>query len=453
MSPSRWSLWRDRFVRLWLAGAASAVTAAGSVVRNKWLALHLETAGLGVIGQVTAGQTWLGTLTGLGLTTPLARVIGAARARGDQAAVRRALSTALVVLSGATAVVVALGLLAAPWISLALLGTAAHATLVRVSMLAVAGLAFQGTVQGLFAGHSDVRAPFVYALGGNLASVGLVLVLVPRFGLAGAVWALAAYWPAAIASALWMGRADYREAFAPAPCPRFDGGEARALLKVAAAALALALCDQGAMLALRAHHVRASGLASNGLFQAAFAVAQMTGAAFYAYLSSYAFGRISGMPDAAAVRDYTRRQWLPLVGLAAAAVALLMVAATPVLHLFYSERFDAARPMVAWMLFGEFTRVATQTWALGALPLGGVRLWVPIGVAGWAGMVVVYVVARALGLGERSLAVAYAGGGLLALLVTAALMGRRGVTLAARDLAALALALAALGALAAWVAR
>ena len=90
MSENRVALWRQRAFRLWLTAGASAVTALGSIARNKWLALHLDPAGLGVLGQVVAGQTWLGTLTGLGLSVPVARAIGAALARGDAAAVAEA---------------------------------------------------------------------------------------------------------------------------------------------------------------------------------------------------------------------------------------------------------------------------------------------------------------------------------------------------------------------------
>src|SRR5262249_55640380 len=148
----------------------------------------------------------------------------------------------------------------APWISAALLGSSAHATLIRISLLAVAGLAFQPTVQGLFAGHSDVRSTFIYALLGNGAMVALVFALVPRFGLAGAVWSMACFWPVAIVGTLWLGRGVYAAALAPPDGPRFDPAIGGAMLKVASASLALALLDQGTLLAIRAHYVRLYGL-------------------------------------------------------------------------------------------------------------------------------------------------------------------------------------------------
>ena len=70
MPATRFALWKGRAGRLWLTAAASAVGAIGGIARNKWLALHLDTTGFGVLGQIVAGQTWLGTFTGLGLGVP-----------------------------------------------------------------------------------------------------------------------------------------------------------------------------------------------------------------------------------------------------------------------------------------------------------------------------------------------------------------------------------------------
>ena len=49
-------------------------------------------------------------------------------------------------------------------VSTALLGSPEHATLVRLSMIGVAGFAAQLVMQGIWAGYADVRAPFTYAV-------------------------------------------------------------------------------------------------------------------------------------------------------------------------------------------------------------------------------------------------------------------------------------------------
>jgi O-antigen/teichoic acid export membrane protein len=448
MSANRIAVWRERALRLWLTAGASAVTALGSIARNKWIALHLDPSGLGVLGQVVAGQTWLGTLTGLGLSVSVARAIGAERGRGETAAVRRTAGAALALVRLTTLAVAVAGLLFAPAASTALFGTPAHAMLVRISMLAVVGLGFQAVLSGVFAGHSDVRAPFTYALAGNVAMVALVVLLVPRSGLPGAVWGITLFWPAAIAVSLLAHRRTYAPVL-PGPAEQhLDRTEVGSLVKVAIAGLVLALVDQGALLALRSHYVRVAGLAANGLLQASLGLSAQLGTIVYGYLASYAFGRVSGMRSAAEVRAYTRLQWGPLVALGVAGCAALGLLGTPVLHLLYSSRFDAARPMLVWMLVGELGRIGVQVWALGALPIGGVRLWVPIGLSGAAGLTIAYVIGVHAGAGALALPYAYAAAGGASLLVAGVLMSARGVTLRARDLALLLAGYAALIAIA-----
>ena len=96
------------------------------------------------------------------------------------------------------------------------------------------------TVEGqeavvLLSPNEDVRATFVYALLGNATVVALVLSLVPRFGLAGAVWSMACFWPVAILGTLWFERRVYASALATPGGARFDRATANAMLKVAAA--------------------------------------------------------------------------------------------------------------------------------------------------------------------------------------------------------------------------
>src|SRR5262249_53726293 len=150
---------------------------------------------------------------------------------GDPGAVRRTVSTALSAIAACGLAVAVLGLTFAPWIATALLGSSEHAGLVRISMLAVLGLAFQGTIQGIFAGYSDVRPPLTYAIFGNVSVVGLVVLLVPRHGLAGAIWSIAAFWPAAIVLTLFVHHRAYAGALAPPEGARFDRALGRAMLK------------------------------------------------------------------------------------------------------------------------------------------------------------------------------------------------------------------------------
>ena len=440
-------LWRDRALRFLAGASGTVITALAGAARNKWLATHLDTAGVGVVAQIAAGQSWMGILVGLGLGIPVSRAVGARAGAGDDDGARRAVWTGFAIVAPVAVVAAVVGLVAARWLSTALLGTPDHAELVRVSMLGVIGLGLYQIVQGAAAGRSDVRVPLLLALGGVGVAAALTFVLVPRFGLLGAVIATSALYPAACVTTIAIHRRRHPEAFSPRPRPAFDAREAKALLSVSGAALLLPLADQGVLLALRAHFLRVHGVAANGLLQAALALSQQVGALFYAYLASYAFGKISGAAAAYGrdgVETYTRRHWMPLVLLAAGVFAIAMVGASPLLHLLYSSRFDPARRMMACALFGEFGRVCLQTVALGALPLGGSGLWFRVGIVQPIAMAVGYGVFVALGVGDLTLPLAYACAGVVTFVAGASMMARAGVRLDARRLLVAAIAYAGL---------
>ena len=449
MSSPDLSLWRERSQRFLLGGSATVALTLSGAIRTKWLASTLSAAGLGVLAQVFSMQAWLGTACGLGLSAPLSSALASAEASGNEALARRTLHTAFALVVSVTVVAVILGLVFAAPISRALLATGAHASLVRVGVIAVAGLAMQGLVLATFAGRSDLRAPFALAVSGGVASVATTLLLVPRFGLLGGAIGAAVMFPCGVAGAWLVHRRRYRTLLVP--WAGVDLALARTLVSIGAAMLLLSVLDQGVLLALRADYLRRNDVASNGLFQAGLALSQQLGALFYAYLSSYAFGRISAANGADAVRSYTRRTWTPVVLLAAMLFAVAMIASGPLLRLFFSHRFEAARPLLAWTMVGEFAKVEMQTWILGALPLRGPRQVVAIAIVYPIALAAAYAVFVAMGAGPISLAWAYATAGVTTLIASGIGMSAVGVTLSPRQIGIGALALGGLGALAAWL--
>jgi len=453
MPSPRIALWRDRSIRFSMGAAGTASSVLFGVIRNKWLATHLQASGLGILGQVNSGQAWLGSLAGMGLSLPVARVVGASSGTADEELARRTVWTSLSLVGAGALLVATAGLLFAGPISAAILGTPAHAQLVRISMLGVSGIALQSVLLGLFAGRSDLKANLTLSLSGSLAALLVTLALVPRWGLAGAVLGGSVLWPVGIAAALLLHNRSYARIFAPIPRPFFNPALARSILAVGAAALTMSLVDIGTMLSVRVHYVRVNGFEANGLLQAALALSQMVGALFSGYLSNYAFGKVSATPNAAAIRAYTQRQWAPLMMFATLVVAVVMVASGPLLHLLYSSRFDPARPLMAWMLVGEFCRIGMNAWAVGALPVGGARLWAPIGLSTATGLAISYLFLSRAGVGTLSLPLSYVGAGLFSLLFAWITMARAGVGPSWRNAALVLSAAAGLAALAWWVTR
>lgn len=454
MLASRLRPWTTRLQRFALSAGPTLIYGALGVARNKWLAQTLSPGGLGILAQVLSAMGWLGQAAGLGLGLPLTRSVAAAHALDDPARERGAVRTAFGLALGAAGVVAICVIAAAPWISTGLLGSAAYAPLIRIASIGMVGLALAGTLLALFAGRGDLRAPLTLASAGAVTATALTFLLVPRHGLGGATLAAAALFPAGCAAALLAHGRRYRTALAWRGEASPGGERAGAMARVGVTGLALGLLDLGALIALRAHYVQAHGAEANGLLQAALALSQLVGSLFYTYLASYAFGALSarvaaaGSGAAEAARAYTRRQGPPIFLLTAMLLGAAMIGAAPLLHVLYSDRFDPARPLMAWTLLGEYARVATQVWMLAALPIGGMRLLAPIAIATPVALVAAYAALSSLGMETLSLPRAYAAANTVGLVVAAAVMGRRGVTLGRREIAALAVGAAALLALA-----
>lgn len=449
MSAARLALWRDRFLRFMMGASATVLNGVTGILRNKWFAQHLEASGIGILAQVVSSQMWLGTVAGMSLALPIARSVGAATGSGDVVRARKVIWAASALLTMSASIVIVLGLFFAPWISRALLGSPQYAGLIRIGMVGIAGIAFQQLVVGIFAGRSDLKGPLAFSAVGGLASVAATFYFVPRAGLGGAVLAVSILFPLGCLGALLLRRKEHASILARPHERALTGEMARGLLTVASSALVASLVEQGVFLAIRSHYVRTFGVAANGFLQAGLGISQQVGSLFYAYLASYAFGKISAASGAAATRDYTRKHWSAIMLLAAMALVLTSLFAGPLLRLLYSHRFDPAQPLMAWALVGEFGRIGFLTWALGSLPLGGPRLWLPLALIFPVTLGVTYAVCVSSGAGILSMPKAYAAAGLIAAILVGTVMSRRGVTLGLRDLAVFALGAAMLAALAA----
>ena len=418
-----------------MGASATVLSGVTGIIRNKWFAQHLEASGIGILAQVVSSQMWLGTVAGMSLALPIARGVGAATGSGDLARARRVIWAAATLITMSASIVIALGLFFAPLISRALLGSPQYAGLIRIGMVGIAGIAFQQLVVGIFAGRSDLKGPLLFSAVGGLASVAATLYLVPRAGLGGAAFAVSILFPLGCLGAIFLRRKEHASILARPRERALTGEMARGLLTVASSALAASLVEQGVFLAIRSHYVRTFGASANGYLQAGLGISQQVGSLFYAYLASYAFGKISAVSGASATRDYTRKHWSAIMMLAALALVLTSLFATPLLRLLYSHRFDPAQPLMEWALVGELGRIGFLTWALGSLPLGGPRLWLPLALIFSVTLGLSYAVCIASGAGILSMPKAYAAAGLITAVLVGAVMSRHGVTLRLRDLA------------------
>src|SRR2546423_11329203 len=88
MSAARVALWRSRSLRFLMGASATLVNGLTGIIRNKWLAQHLDVSGIGIMAQVISSQIWLGTAGGPGVSPPGARPVGGAAPPRDSQAPR-----------------------------------------------------------------------------------------------------------------------------------------------------------------------------------------------------------------------------------------------------------------------------------------------------------------------------------------------------------------------------
>src|SRR5262245_51593603 len=104
MPSDNLTLWRNRLLRFLAGAGAQVITALAGAARTSSLAMHPGTAGVGIISQIAAGQSWMGILVGLGLGIPISRAVGARSAAGDDAGARRAVWTGFSIVAPAAVV-------------------------------------------------------------------------------------------------------------------------------------------------------------------------------------------------------------------------------------------------------------------------------------------------------------------------------------------------------------
>lgn len=167
---------------------ASAVSLAAQLVRGKLAALLLGPAGVGIFNQLSLAFNLFSVAGGLGANNGIIQHGAVAMAAGDEAALRRLVSTSTLLLGGIACLFAALGVLGAPWLSDLLLADGGrHADLVRMILLAVpigvSGSVYRALLSASRGVRQLVRAQIFSDIGGAIVFVALIIPL----GLAGAI--------------------------------------------------------------------------------------------------------------------------------------------------------------------------------------------------------------------------------------------------------------------------
>jgi enterobacterial common antigen flippase len=349
-----------------LIGGASLITVLIGIVRTKAFALLLGPAGFGLMSLLSSIADLARGIAEMGVGSSGVRQIAAAAGSGDldrvarTAAVLRRISLLLGLLGGTVLV------LAAAPISRLTFGDDDHVTAVALLSLAVLFGCLNGgygaLVQGMRRIGDLARLKIIGALAGALVGIPLVYAL-GEDGVAPAIVAVSA---ASAAAAWWysrqIGLGNLSLRFTQAL------RESGPLLKLGVAFMASALMITGSAYIVRLMLTREVGIDAAGLYQSAWTlgglyvsfILQAMGADFYPRLTAVAGD------DPVANRLVNEQAQVSLL-LAGPGVLATLTFAAPVIHIFYSARFEGAVEILRWIGLGMALRVAI--WPIGFIIL------------------------------------------------------------------------------------
>ena len=337
-----------------LMGGAQIITLGIGFVRLKVIALLIGPSGVGLVGVLTAFNGNITALAGWGIGTSGVRVIAGS---SEEEKVRK---VAAVRHFGAT--LSWLGLLAV----ILLFWPIGWATFQNGDYgmeLFIAGLAVPLAIatsmwSALLQAHGQLKTlaktQVISAVGGLL--VGLPLIY--YFELKGVAASLLL---AAVAPAFVTWRAARRHC-PPSVIPA-DPEDVKPLIRLGGALMIVALSSQISAYVIRLLIIRHEGLEAAGYYQAAFTVAGSLPGFVFMAMSTDFFPRIAAAKDEMEAQHLTENQIRAGLLLALPFIVALLTMGKLCIRLLYASTFDAAIPLLSWMVWGVFLRLIS--WPMG----------------------------------------------------------------------------------------
>lgn len=349
-----------------IMGGSAGVTILLGMVRTKFAAVLIGTAGAGLLANFGAIQGLVGTLAGLGLGSSAVRDVAAAVAAGDQTAIGRTVLTLrrMCWLTGTVGMLamMALSPLLAHWT----FGNQDHALeIAALGLIILFGNLAAGQtalINGMRRIGELARLGVISAVVGTVVSIGFYLWLglrgiVPALVLAAAInllvtWQYAKRVPVPHASMTWA------ESFSTA------GG----MVKLGVVMMWTGLLGSLATYATVKMITFSISLPAVGIYSAAFALSGMFVNFVLAAMGADYYPRLTGVAqDKAAMNRLVNEQ--TEIGLLLAVPGLLatLSLAPWVIHLFYTAEFLPAVALLQWFILGCLGRVVS--WPLGYVML------------------------------------------------------------------------------------
>ena len=337
-----------------LMGGAQVITLAAGFVRAKIVAILIGPSGVGLVGVLTAFNGNLAALAGWGLGTSGVRTISGAsdeQKAAKIAAVRR--FGMLISWLG----LLAMALLFWPigWVTFKGSDYSAE--------LFIAGLAVPLTIatsmwSAMLQAHGQLKTLAKSQVFSALIGLLVGLPLIYCFGSKGIA---ASILLAAAAPAFFTWRAA--RLHCPLSATTAAPEDIKSLIQLGGALMIVGLSSQVSAYAIRLLIIRYEGLEAAGYYQAAFAIAgSLPGFVFMAMGADF-FPRIAAAKNEAEAQHLTEKQIKAGLLLALPLISLLLTMGRLCIQLLYANNFDAAIPLLSWMVWGVFLRLIS--WPMG----------------------------------------------------------------------------------------
>lgn len=343
-----------------LMGGAQIVTLITALLRTKVIAQLMGPPGVGLMGLLTAFNGNVSTLAAWGLGTSGVRIIASAgheQKAAKQAAVRQFGRTLSWLGFWATI------LLFLP-VTYLTFDSSAYALELLIGGMAVPCIVANSIWSSILqaGGHvkSLAKAQVVSALSGLL--VGLPLIYF--FGSIGVAFSLFAASAAPMAFTWYVARRD---------CPSGKGdvlpGDLRLLFNMGGGLMIVGLAAQVSAYCVRYLIIRnrgpdlMAGLEDAGYYQAAIAISGSLPALVFSAMGTDFFPRVASAKDEAEAKMLSEGQIEAGLLLALPIFTGLLTMNKLGIRILYADRFDAALPLLDWMIWGVFLRLLA--WPLG----------------------------------------------------------------------------------------
>jgi PST family polysaccharide transporter len=352
-----------------IMGGAQVVTLATAFIRTKVVAQLMGPAGVGLAGILTAFNGNVSTLAAWGLGTSGVRLIASAppgQTACTQAAVRK-FGTTLTWLGFWATVLLFLP------VSYLTFGTGQYALELLIGGMAVPCIIANSIWGSILQAAGHVKSLAKGQILSALIGLFLGLPSIYFFGSVGIAISLL------LAAATPMGFSWY---VASKDCPS-TGADAlssdlRALFNMGGGLMIVGLAAQ-----ISAYFVRfiiiknhgtdlAAGLADAGYYQAAIAIAGSLPALVFSAMGTDFFPRVAAAKDEAEAKTLSEKQIEAGLLLALPIFTGLLTMNRLGIRILYADKFDAALPLLDWMIWGVFLRLLAWPlgyWMLAILPL------------------------------------------------------------------------------------